>query len=101
MTRVLRAKIFYKQIRCGLLHQSEAEGVSRIKRGGNLPLVSETADGASLVINKEAFHALLETEIDRYCEQLKSAANQPLRAAFRRKLNAICRVEGSDGENSA
>jgi hypothetical protein len=28
-----RAILFYKTIRCGLLHQSEADGTSRIKRG--------------------------------------------------------------------
>ena len=91
------AKIFYKQIRCGLLHQSEAEGVSRIKRGGTLPLVTETADQASLVINKEAFHELLEKAIEGYCSRLRSPAELQLRDAFRRKMNAICRIEGGDG----
>jgi hypothetical protein len=91
-----RAKVFYRQIRCGLLHQSEAEGISRIKRGSALPLVSETADLASLVINKEAFHELLEQSIEGYYARLRSGDDQQLRAAFRRKMNAICRIEGSD-----
>lgn len=34
------AKLFYEQIRCGLLHQTEAEGDSRIKRGRELALAS-------------------------------------------------------------
>ena len=92
-----RATIFYSQIRCGLLHQSEAEGVSRIKRGGTLPLVSDTADQASLVINKEAFHNLLEQAIEGYYARLRSGADLERRAAFRRKMNSICRIEGSDG----
>jgi hypothetical protein len=92
-----RAKVFYRQIRCGLLHQSEAEGISRIKRGGTLLLVNETADQASLVINKEAFHELLEQTIKGYYARLRSGTDQQLRAAFRGKMNSICRIEGSDG----
>lgn len=95
-----RAKIFYTQIRCGLLHQSEAEGLSRIKRG-DLPLVTDTKDKASLIINKEAFHALLEKVIEGYCERLISGEDLQLRIAFKKKMNAICRVEGSDGEGAA
>ena len=90
-----RAKIFYQQIRCGLLHQAEAEGVSRIKRGGSIPLAAETADGNSLVINKQAFHELLESAIEAYLQRLRSGVDQELRSAFRRKMNAICRVEGA------
>lgn len=93
-----RARIFYTQIRCGLLHQSEAEGISRIKRGGTLPLVSDTEDHASLIINKEAFHSLLERVITEYYRALRSASNSQLREFFRRKMNAICRIESSEPE---
>ncbi|HOX87937.1 MAG TPA: hypothetical protein PLY04_18310 [bacterium] len=96
-----RAKIFYTQIRCGLLHQSEAEGVSRIKRGGSLPVVSDTEDQKSLVINKEAFHTLLERVVEEYYAQLKLPQNAELRAAFKRKMDAICRIEGSDPDGAA
>lgn len=96
-----RARIFYFQIRCGLLHQSEAEGISRIKRGGTLPLVSDTEDRSSLIINKEAFHALLEQVITNYYQELRAGDNLQLRESFRRKMNAICRVESSEPESLA
>ena len=96
-----RAKIFYLQIRCGLLHQSEAEGISRIKRGGTLPLVSDTEDRSSLIINKAAFHDLLEKVIADYYEGLRSGNDQALRESFKRKMDAICRVESSEPESAA
>lgn len=63
------AKIFYSEIRCGLLHQSEAEGTSRIKRG-LLPLVALTADQKSIVVNVHRFHDLLKEVIDSYAQEL-------------------------------
>lgn len=98
---VERAKLFYTQIRCGLLHQSEAEGISRIKRGTNLPLVSDTEDHSGLVINKDAFHGLLEKVIADYYRDLQENAQPELRRAFRRKMDAICRVESSEPDNAA
>jgi hypothetical protein len=41
------AESFYYEIRCGLLHQAEAEGSSRIKRGAR-PLVEITSDEKSV-----------------------------------------------------
>lgn len=96
-----RAKIFYTQIRCGLLHQSEAEGISRIKRGGSLPLVSDTEDHSGLIINKEAFHGLLEQTIADYYMELQGNTQPELRKFFRRKMDAICRVESSEPDNAA
>lgn len=96
-----RAKIFYTQIRCGLLHQSEAEGASRIKRGGSHPLVSDTKDHESLIINKDEFHSLLEKVISTYYESLRMGVDPELRNNFRRKMDSICRVESSKPESDA
>ena len=63
------AEIFYTEIRCGLLHQAEAEGSSRIKRGER-PLVEYTADHKSVVINVHRFHALLKEVISSYEQEL-------------------------------
>jgi hypothetical protein len=96
-----RAAIFYTQIRCGLLHQSEAGELSRIKRGGNLPLVSDTTDKKSLILNKVLFHDLLEEEIRLYYANLRSGATPKLRLNFRKKMDGICRIQGSVTEGAA
>jgi len=87
------AGLFYKTIRCGLLHQSEADGTSRIKRGNNHSLVSYTTDKKGIVVNAEQFHALLERVIKEYAEHLRNPASLTERDAFRKKMNYICRVE--------
>jgi len=87
------AAIFYTEIRCGLLHQSEAEGTSRIKRG-TLPLVALTADNKSIVVNVHLFHDLLKQVIESYAEELLQPQSLGARIAFRKKMNFICRVEG-------
>jgi hypothetical protein len=86
------AKVFYTEIRCGLLHQSEAEGKSRVKRGP-LPLVALTADQKSIVVNAHRFHELLEEVIESYVQELLHPQSVEARVAFRRKMAFICRVE--------
>ncbi len=98
---VERAAIFYRQIRCGLLHQSEAGELSRIKRGGSLPLVSDTADMKSLILNKVLFHELLEEEIQLYYAEIRAGASPEQRANFKKKMDAICRIQGSVTEGAA
>jgi hypothetical protein len=91
-----RAKLFYTEIRCGLLHQSEAGGNSRVKRGPSYPLVATTADGKGIVVNTQEFHQLLEVVIEEYAESVRSGGQPELREAFRRKMNFICRVEAKE-----
>ncbi len=87
------AVLFYKTIRCGLLHQSEAEGTSRIKRGTGLALVSYTVGQSGIVINTRGFHELLEQVIHEYAAELRKCESASQRQAFRRKMNYICRIE--------
>lgn len=87
------AGVFYTEIRCGLLHQSEAGGTSRVKRGSTLPLVGTTTDGKGIVLNTPEFHKLLEQVVETYAGSLIGGKDAQQRAAFRRKMNFICRVE--------
>lgn len=87
------AKIFYVEIRCGLLHQSEAGGASLVKCGP-LPLVALTTDNKGIVLNVHLFHALLKEVIESYAQELLQPQSVGARAAFRKKMNFICRVEG-------
>jgi hypothetical protein len=90
--------MFFKTVRCGLLHQTEAGDASRIKHGGAIPLVAYTSDHKGIVINTNAFHDLLEKTIADYTDQLRNPASVELRAAFRTKMNFICRIEGKHAE---
>lgn len=92
------AGLFYRTIRCGLLHQSEAGGTSRIKRGGGYPLVAYTVDHAGVVINTRKFHDLLEHVIHEYATDLRNPTSATAREAFRRKMNYICQIEGEEAE---
>jgi hypothetical protein len=87
------AKLFYKTIRCGLLHQAEAGGNSRVKRGTDLAVASYTSDKKGIVVNKDKFHTILETVIHEYVEILRAGTDIKLREAFIKKMNYICRVE--------
>src|SRR5882757_8541402 len=88
-----KAALFYTEIRCGLLHQTEADGNSRIKRGKTLPLVSTTADGKGIIVNTHEFHSKLEDVIKHYTEDLVAGNDQNRREAFRKKMSFICRIE--------
>ena len=57
-----QAIVFYKNIRCGLLHQAEAEA-SLVKRNDTRPLIAFTEDHKGVIVNAKAFHAQL---VNRY-----------------------------------
>lgn len=85
------ARLFYITIRCGLLHQAEAEGNSRIKRDG--ALVALTTGQQGIVVNRQRFHGLLEAVIENYYAELRNPKATERRQAFKRKMNYICRIE--------
>ncbi|MGZ8846833.1 MAG: hypothetical protein ACXW3C_10250 [Pyrinomonadaceae bacterium] len=94
------ARLFYEHIRCGLLHQTEAKGTSRIKRGRGLALASYTVDRKGIVINTRSFHELLEQVIEKYVDELHMPESNTLRQAFRKKMNYICRIEEQESEGA-
>jgi hypothetical protein len=86
------AKMFYKQIRCGILHQAEVEGSSRVLIRENIPLASLTEDSRGLVINRKLFHQELVQEFETYTSKLRDPSEQELRAKFKKKMDYICRL---------
>jgi len=87
------AVMFYKQFRCGILHQAEVKATSLVRRR-QVPLVDFTDDRQGLIINRELFHRQLVIEFEHYVGQLRE--NNPLskvmRQNFRKKMDYICRV---------
>jgi len=94
-----RAKMFYKQIRCGLLHQTEAKN-SRVKRTSTLPVVAYTKGNKGLIVNCKPFHQELKTVIRRYADELRSPKSKKAREAFRAKMDFICGVEKQPPQGS-
>ncbi len=93
-----KAKIFYDQIRCGILHQAEVKGSSRVIIREGTPLVSFTEDGKGLIINRRLFHSQLVKEFENYVSSLRCPTNSDLRERFRKKMEYICRVSATMGE---
>jgi hypothetical protein len=73
---------FYKQVRCGILHQAEVVGGWRILRRG--PLL----DTNERTINAKKFVELLQKAVADYAIQLQT--NATLWKNFRNKMNAVC-----------
>ena len=84
--------MFYKQIRCGILHQAEVKENSRVVIDSNTPLAQTTQNGRGLVINRRLFHQELVASYDDYLADLRRPSNTRLRQRFRKKMDHICRV---------
>ena len=84
-----QAKIFYQDIRCGLLHACETGGNSKIKlRDGENPF---RQTGGALVVYRKKFVELLQNEFEEYCTHLRADdSREVLRPNFRNKMNYIC-----------
>lgn len=76
---------FYKNVRCGILHQGETTGGWKITRADRKPLF----DRPRLSIHATKFHNQMAIVIDRYCRKLKA---EPLKNEiwrhFSKKMNA-------------
>lgn len=86
------AELFYEQIRCGILHQAETKGSSRIVARTGSPLVEHSRDGKGLIINRRLFHKQLVGEFEAYTARLRRASSDDLRMKFKRKMDHICRI---------
>lgn len=78
---------FYVEFRCGILHQAEVGGDSRIWSFG--PVL--TFEPGRTIVNRTKFHELLKQEFGSYQAELRDPGNVPLREAFRKKMDFICR----------
>lgn len=82
------AEQFYREFRCGVLHQAEVGGSSKVWSVG--PLL-QNVDG-SLIVNRNMFHERLKAEFASYLIELRAPENRVLRSNFRKKMNFIARV---------
>lgn len=82
------AKQFYDEFRCGVLHQAEIRGDSKVWSVG--PLVRQVGD--SVIVNRNEFHERLKLEFEAYLQELRDPTNTLLRTHFRKKMNFIARA---------
>lgn len=87
-----KSRLFFDHIRCGILHQAEVKGNSRIIITERTPMVRQVENG--LVINRWLFHQQLVCEFNHYVARLRQndPVNTDLRTKFRAKMDAICNV---------
>jgi hypothetical protein len=90
------AGTFYRSIRCGVLHQAEVKGSSKIWIRRGSPLVRWADDQDGLVVNRDLFHRQLERVFDAYVRDLRKSRQlyTELRERFKRKMDFVCRVGG-------
>lgn len=76
---------FYKQIRCGILHQAEVTDGWLIRRDGIV------FDSVSKSINANLFLDEIEQALKNYCISLKNSKwTDSIWVNFRKKMKAIC-----------
>jgi hypothetical protein len=79
---------FYKNVRCGILHQAETTSGWKITRNKTAPLF-DTA--SSLTINATLFLQNLRAVLDGFCDGLKTADwNSTEWKNVRKKMKALC-----------
>ncbi len=81
------AERFFEDFRCGILHQAELRGGSKVWSVGAL---AEIRNDRIITVNRTAFHTALKREFHRYLAELKDPMNQTLRENFRQKMDYIC-----------
>lgn len=90
------ADLFYKTIRCGILHQAESEADSLVKKSAAPFVVKLSRSGKGIDINAKRFHEELEGALDDYVKALL-AGDAPLRKSFITKMNYIARSSPDKG----
>lgn len=86
------ATLFYRQIRCGILHQAELRGSSRISVDDDVPLVRYSDDEKGLIVNRHLFHKQLVTEFHNFLDELRNPYKPAVRVKFIKKMKSICQT---------
>lgn len=87
------AKIFYSDVRNGILHQAEIKRNSKISIKRLYPVVSLSNGKTAITVNRRLFHSSLLEEYDAYLRRLANPEEKKLRNNFRKKMNYICQTE--------
>jgi hypothetical protein len=89
-------KAFYRDIRCGLLHQAEAKRNWLIRRK-QPALLQRVANGQGYIVDVERFHAGLQSSLNDYLKLISEPNSSLLRSNLWKKMNHICSVRTARG----
>ncbi len=81
------ATMFYKNFRCGILHQGQTFGNTLVRAIGSLMV---TRNNGQTIVNRKLFHSAICKEKDNYISALARKDNPKLLDAFRKKMDYIC-----------
>ncbi len=87
------SKVFYNDIRCGLLHQAETKGGSLInfKKPTMITLIDPRDVTKGIEVNRKIFHSALKSEFKNYISLLEDPTQTIVRSNFIKKMKLICR----------
>jgi hypothetical protein len=79
---------FYKNFRCGVLHQAEIGGDDKLWSVG--PLLK--MQGTQMTVNRTELHERLKTFIKTYVRDIEAGFDLQQRKNFRKKMDSICKA---------
>ncbi len=86
---------FYKDVRCGILHQAETRSGWLVRSNG--PLLNPK-NIERRIINRTEFHKALKSEFESYLTELRDTNNAKLRQNFRKKMDCVVEVSQYKGK---
>ena len=90
------AYIFFKTIRCGILHQAETKenSIIRYSKLNDIDCPFELlADNMSIIIYRKPFQKYLNEEFNTYKQTLQNKSDATLVENFKLKMGYICRTK--------
>jgi len=91
---------YYKDIRCGLLHQAEAKRMWLVRR--NQPrMLQQTPGGEGYIIDVRHFHKAVRSSMHDYLRELVRPENDDIRVNLWTKMDHICNVRTARGATYA
>lgn len=78
---------FYKEFRCGILHQAEIQSTALLWSIGEL---YERVNGLE-VVNRTKVHDAIKNDLEDYLKELREPSSLALRKNFRQKMDAIAK----------
>jgi hypothetical protein len=84
---------FYDDLRCGLIHQGQTKGESRINKSKDIIVDLYKLGGKGFNVNRTEFHNIVLEEYSSYSNCIKNLDNRNfdiLRINFRNKMHFLC-----------
>ena len=83
-----KAKRFYENIRCGILHSAQTKGNSRLSDRDDFVVKIEND---ALIVSVPGVSNILKSSFDGYLQKLLDNSESELRSNFIKKMKFVCR----------